>query len=140
MLADAAQAVGGKLFILGGGWSNVWATVPFSIACKVEVPWHLATEPHQFRLELMDADGQPVEAPTGDGGTQPVFVEAELSTGIAPGAKPGTPMDAVLAINFPPIELELGRYQFRVSIDGQSNDEWCLAFNRVNPPKNALAA
>jgi hypothetical protein len=140
MLADAAHAVGGKLYILGGGWSNIWATAPFAIACKVEVPWHLATDTHKFRLELVDADGQAVEMPTPDGSTSPVVVEGEVSTGIAPGVKPGTPMDAVIAIGLPPIELELGRYQFRVSIDGQSNDEWSLAFNRVNPPANALAA
>jgi hypothetical protein len=138
LLADAAQAMGGKLYILGGGWSNIMAPAPFAIALKVEVPWNLATQTHTFRLELVDADGQDVEVETMDG-MQPLVVEGQFSTGIAPGMRQGTPMDAVAAISFPPLPFEVGRYAFRLSIDGKSDEDWSLAFNRINPPQ-ALAA
>lgn len=101
LLADAAQAVGGKLFILGGGWSNIMAPAPFAIAVKVEVPWNLATETHEFRLELVDEDGRAVAAETIDGSMQPVVVEGQFSTGIAPGTRQGIPMDAVASDQLP---------------------------------------
>ena len=43
MLADSAQAVGGKLYILGGGWSRSAGAAPFAIAAKIEVPWDEAS-------------------------------------------------------------------------------------------------
>ena len=40
MLADSAQEVGGKLYILGGGWSVTGPVVPPSaVAIKIDVPW-----------------------------------------------------------------------------------------------------
>ena len=39
MLADSAQEVGGKLYILGGGWSVTGPVVPPSaVAIKIDVP------------------------------------------------------------------------------------------------------
>jgi hypothetical protein len=134
MLADAAQAVGGKLYVLGGGWSNIYGAAPFAIAIKIEVPWSRASESHDFRLELLDADGHPVELPQEDGSTQPLVIEGQVSTGIAPGVKAGTPMDAVLAISLGPLPLDVGRYEWRLTIDGDTQDDWRLAFNRMDPP------
>jgi hypothetical protein len=60
MLADAAQATEGKLYILGGGWSQTGpAPTPFAIALDVKVPWHLANQNHTFRFELVDGNGPP---------------------------------------------------------------------------------
>src|SRR3989304_5729195 len=46
LLADAAQAIGGKLYILGGGWS---VTGPHptaaAIAPQIEGPWDEANRP-----------------------------------------------------------------------------------------------
>ena len=43
MLADSAQAVAGKLYILGGGWSMTGpAATPSALAIKFEVPWEAA--------------------------------------------------------------------------------------------------
>lgn len=44
MLADSAQAVGGKLYILGGGFDRInMPSVPFhhrfDLAMLIEVPW-----------------------------------------------------------------------------------------------------
>ena len=134
MLADAAQAVGGKLYILGGGWTNIYADAPFAIAIKVEVPWNEATDTHAFHLELVDADGQAVVVNAEDGSEQPLVIEGQISTGIAPGVKPGTPMDAVLAIGVGALPLAPGRYEWRLTIDGRGDEDWSLAFNRLAAP------
>src|SRR3989442_625672 len=69
MLADAAQAVNGKLYIMGGGWSVMGPEpTPYAIALKVEVPWDETNKRHTLVLRLLDDDGRPVRvaAPNGD--------------------------------------------------------------------------
>ena len=43
LLADSAQAINGKLYILGGGWSIADpGPVVMALAMKIEVPWDQA--------------------------------------------------------------------------------------------------
>ena len=130
LLADSAQSVGGKLYILGGGWSLTGpAPTPSAIALKIEVPWDLAARRHNILLEIVNADGQPIRLPTHDG-EQPVRAEAQFETGIPAGLIPGTPIDATLAMNINPLPLPPGaRYMWRLSIDGETRDEWHVAFS-----------
>ena len=68
LLADAAQEVNGKLYVLGGGWSVTGPDLPpMAIAIKLDVPWSDANAQHAFILELVDQDGRPVAA--GDPGS-----------------------------------------------------------------------
>jgi hypothetical protein len=129
LLADSAQAVAGKLFILGGGWSLIGPDpTPMALAVKIEVPWDQTNQTHAFRLELLDSDGNPVVAP-GEG-AEPVFVEGNFEVGRPAGIKPGTPIDFPFAVNLGPIPLEPDtRYAWRLSIDGDSQDEWRVAFS-----------
>ena len=130
LLADAAQAAEGKLYILGGGWSITGPDPsPMALAIKIEVPWDQANTPHTCRLELLDSDGQSVEAETPEG-EQPIFFEANFEVGRPPGVKPGTPIDLPLAVNMPPVPLEAaGRYEWRLSIDGRTEPDWRVAFS-----------
>ncbi|HEY7565583.1 MAG TPA: hypothetical protein VIA81_11720 [Acidimicrobiia bacterium] len=63
MLADAVQAVQGKLFILGGGWDTLYvgsfpARHPsLAIALRLKVPWSSASATLRIGVELQDADG-----------------------------------------------------------------------------------
>lgn len=66
LLADAVQAVRGKLFILGGGWDTLWVrqfparhpTLAIGLRLRVPVSW--AREQIDLSVELQDADGHPV--------------------------------------------------------------------------------
>src|SRR3954453_8017420 len=82
MLADAAQAVEGKLYILGGGW---WLSGPepsaSAIAAYIQVPWDRTNVEHQFRFELMDSGGQAVAAETPEGGEVPATIEGHSDGG-----------------------------------------------------------
>jgi hypothetical protein len=133
MLADSAQEVGGKLYILGGGWSITGPDpVPMAIALKLEVPWDRTNEQHSLLLELLDDDGNAVlvDGPEEHGEQVPLQVTGEFEAGRPPGIKPGTPIDSALAVNFGPLALEAGRrYQWRLSIDGETDEDWALGFS-----------
>jgi hypothetical protein len=131
MLADAAQEVGGKLYILGGGWSITGpGAAPMAIALKIEVPWDRTNEKHSLLLELLDEDGVPVLFPGPDDEQVPLQVSGDLEVGRPVGIKPGTPIDSALAISFGPLQLDAGRrYQWRLAIDGETDEDWVLGFS-----------
>jgi uncharacterized protein DUF6941 len=130
MLADAAQAVDNKLYVLGGGWSVV-GPGPFTsaLAISLKVPWDEAEAPHRMRLELLDSDGHPIIVPM-PVGQEPLVIESEFQTTRAEGVAPGTPTDIAVAINLGPIPLPPGgRYEWRLSIDGYHEAHWHAAFS-----------
>jgi hypothetical protein len=135
MLADSAQEVGGKLYILGGGWSITGPDpVPMAIALKLEVPWDRTNVQHSLLLELLDEDGEPVLVPGADDEEVPLQVTGDFEAGRPPGIKPGTPIDSALAVNFGPLPLQPGRrYQWRLSIDGETDEDWTLGFSTRRP-------
>ncbi len=63
ILADAAQAVGGKLYMLGGGWDILTINAafptqhPFSIALGLSVAWNETNQRHNVGIEITDQDG-----------------------------------------------------------------------------------
>ena len=130
LLADAAQAVGGKLFVLGGGWSVIGPSpAPMAIAIKIDVPWHQTNHRHHWVLDLVDQDGHPVMVPVADG-KRPVQVTGDFQVGRPAGVAEGTPIDVPLAISVGPIPLPPGtRCVWRLSIDGVADPNWQVAFD-----------
>jgi hypothetical protein len=127
MLADSAQEVGGKLYILGGGWSVTGPVVPPSaVVIKIDVPWDEANRPHTWVLRLIDEDGVPAAV---DGDGSELRVEGTFEVGRPAGIRPGTPIDVPLAVNFGPLPLRPGtRYVWELSIDGRLDDDWNRQF------------
>jgi uncharacterized protein DUF6941 len=130
LLADAAEAVNGKLYILGGGWSVMGPDpAPMAIAIKIEVPWNQGNDVHKLQLRLVDADGRPVLAESEEGEVS-VVLDADFETGRPAGVKPGTPLDLTMAVTLGPLPLEPGsRFEWRLTIDGVEDDEWRVAFS-----------
>jgi hypothetical protein len=128
LLADSVQAVNGKLYVLGGGWSIVSSVpVPTAIAIKIDVPWDEGNRKHQFKLALFDSDGKPVRVPVND---TPVEISGEFEAGRPAGLKPGTPLDVVLALNIGPLLLQPdARYVWRMWIDDQTREDWEVSFS-----------
>lgn len=137
LLADAAQACDGKLYILGGGWNITGpAPAPSAIAILVEVPWDRTNVRMPWRLELVDADGNEVMV-QGPMGEQAIKLEGELEVGRPPGVKPGTHLPIPLAINIGPLPLEPGgQYQWKLYIDGETQEHWDVTFfmRALQPP------
>jgi hypothetical protein len=145
LLADHADAVNGKLYINGGGWSQISAGVPFAIALDVKVPWQLTNKPHELRLELIDSEGRPVILEGEEGDEQPrepvVFALPPFEVGRPAGLVAGTPIDQPFAVNCPSgLPLTPGRYEWRLTVNGEAHEDWALGFTvRARPPQ-AMAA
>jgi hypothetical protein len=125
LLADAAQAVNGKLYILGGGWSIVGLDpTPTAIALKIDVPWDQANRPHTLALALLDSDGRPVMVEN-----RPVEFRGDFEAGRPAGLVPGSDLDVAVAVSMGPLPLAPGRrYVWRCAIDDESREEWQVAF------------
>lgn len=123
MLCDGAQAIGGKLFILGGGWSQLlFPDMPanMTLAVKLGVPWHEANDPHRIVARLVTADGEAVTLPnpTEDGEPVVVAYEGTIETGRPPGLAPGTEIDAPFVLPFNGIALPAGAFVWELEVDG----------------------
>jgi hypothetical protein len=129
MLADHAENAGGKLFINGGGWNQRMPNPgPWALALQVKVPWDDMNRRFKFRLELLDADSLPFEAETPEG-QKPVAVEGDFHVTAHPQQKRGSQLNGLVAINLPPLALPAGeQFEWTLSIDGESRDEWRASF------------
>jgi hypothetical protein len=93
ILCDAAQVQGEKLYVLGGGWTQIWAKQfpaqhHVSVAAGILVPWLETNMKHQFKVQLRAEDGT-------------VFseVQGEFEQGRPSGLPPGSSQRVMLAIN-----------------------------------------
>jgi hypothetical protein len=99
ILADAAQVQGEKLYLLGGGWSTIWAKEfptqhQMSLAAGILVPWLETNRKHEFRIVIRSDKGQ-------------VFgeIKGHFEQGRPPGLPAGAPQRLMLAANLA-IKLE----------------------------------
>lgn len=116
LLADKAEALNGKLYMVGGAWDRIAVpqfpsqpVEPFSVAIGIYVPWNMTNRRFKFGLELTDADGEAV----GDA------LQTELEAGRPPGLRQGTPQRVVLTVGAAPEFPHEGRYAWYASIDGE---------------------
>lgn len=122
-LADKAEAINGKLYVMGGAWDRIHVPslpgplpIPISVAISITVPWSLTNRQFTFSLELQDADGNRI----------PLAPEAEMfslpvEVGRPPGLTPGRPQRTVLSVTVGAgLQFEKqGTYAFCGMIDGQ---------------------
>jgi hypothetical protein len=126
LLADAAQEVRGKLYILGGGWSVTGPDVPpMALAIKLDVPWSDANASHAFELALVDTDGRPVRA---DDEAGEVRIGGSFEVGRPPGLPLGSDIDCAFTVNVGALPLAAGRYAWQLWIDGETAEDWQRPF------------
>jgi hypothetical protein len=126
MLADAAQEVNGKLYVLGGGWSVTGPVLPpMALALKLDVPWSAANQAHEFLLVLVDADGHPVRV---GGDDADVRAGGTFEVGRPQGLPAGTDIDFAFAVTVPSLPLAAGRYAWQLWIDGETSEDWQRPF------------
>lgn len=99
ILADAAEVVGNKLYLLGGGWDRLTVNTGFpidqrcAIALSVRVPWNETNQKHVFEVEVMAEDPQTEEPKS------LLKVGGQFEVGRPPGIPQGQEQRIQLAIN-----------------------------------------
>ena len=116
LVADGADAVGGKLYLLGGGWDRLKVpqlpgppAVPFAVALGISVPWSLTNRKIGFSVDVQDADGGEVAQLAG----------GEFEVGRPPGLRAGTSQRFQITVPAQPQFSAEGRYVIQCSVDGE---------------------
>ncbi|HEV8653505.1 MAG TPA: hypothetical protein VG276_29935 [Actinomycetes bacterium] len=116
LVADHAEAVGGKLYVTGGCWNSITvlqlpATHPhLTVAAALHIPWRATNQPHSLHLDLVDEDEQ---------SRLPEPLQGKLEAGRPPGMRAGDEAIVVLTFNFDGLKLErAGIHSFVLSVDG----------------------
>ena len=117
LLCDAAEEVGGKLYVLGGGWGLLHAPdtpLNLALAILIAVPWDQANEQHEVEAVLVTDDGERVQI-----NGQELAASGQFEAGRPPGLKPGVELNVPLALKFNGIALAAGGYRWEVFVDGE---------------------
>ena len=121
LLCDYAEEVGGKLYIMGGGWSRLFTpNVPtnVSLAVKISIPWDEADRPHDIVMRLRK-DDEAETLKTDDGQAIQITGRVEAA-GAAhpPESRLGSHLDVPLTPAFQGLSLEPGDYVWELLVDG----------------------
>lgn len=133
LLCDHAEALNGKLYIHGGGWSILYAAnrpATMYLAMMVTFDWNDTNIQHDLVAELLTADGEVVNLP----GSPPVPARAagRMEVGRPPGVKPGTSLPAPITFGMAGLVLDVGRYVWHITVDGKELAR--KVFDVVAPP------
>jgi hypothetical protein len=118
LLADRAEALNGKLYMMGGAWDRLFLhdlTAPtlISLAVGVLVPWNQTNIQHQLTVAIEDQDGNPIDS---------FRMEAGFAAGRPPFAEQGERQRVILALPAVPVQLpRFGTYVLRADIQGQDS-------------------
>jgi hypothetical protein len=114
LVADRAEAVNGKLYVLGGGWDRI--TLPaypgaanFDVALGVMVAYTETNERHEFQLTLEDDDNHVVLGP----------ISGQFELGRPPGIRPAQAQRFMVAVRGPFPLQQAGCYHWIASLDGK---------------------
>ena len=119
ILADAAQVVGGKLYLLGGGWDRLTVNSGFpvsqnvAVALSLLVPWNRTNEQHSFQIEIITVDSEKLAK-----------IEGAFEVGRRPRMPKGQPQRTQVAtgmlINF----KMPGEFVIIASVDGEQKQRF----------------
>ena len=135
LLADHAQALGGKLYVMGAGWNVTGpAPAPMALAGILELDWDEANESKALRIELLTEDGRPVAVPTPTG-DRPVVIETTVEVGRPVGTRRGSLFNIPIAINIGLMPIAPGGgYVWQFWIGGETQNDWRLPFSTRPAP------
>jgi hypothetical protein len=125
VLADHAQVADQKLFIAGGGWTDMNGAAPFALAMVIEVPIEQTGTEHTFTVDLIDSQGHPALMPTPNG-MEPVHHEITMQIE-TPEDAPAT-LVSPFVIKSGPMPLAPASYEWRLQVDGEARENWRLPF------------
>ena len=131
ILADHAEVINNKLYLMGGGWETLTVnqempfTHPLAVAVSFSVPWNETNQQHDIEVELADQDGN-----------TRAKIEAQVEVGRPPGIPLGHAQRVPLALSLPLTFDKLGTYVVTSRVEGQVSRT--SRFNVVEGPGLAM--
>lgn len=130
LLCDYAEELGGKLYVMGGGWSRLFLPnqpVNIALAIKMLIPWNEANRAHNIGVRLVTQDEEPVQNEQGEN----IQLIGQMEVGRPPGIRAGSRIDAPLALRFQGLSLDPGVYKWDFLVDDNVLES--IVFDVVNP-------
>ena len=131
ILADYAEIVGNKLYLMGGGWDVLTVNSGFpvkhqcAVAASFRVSWKETNQRHNVEIEIATEDGQTLAK-----------VDGQIEVGRPPGIPPGQDQRCQLAGSAVLDLKDAGRYVIIGRIEGR--DAARVNFNVVPGPMLAM--
>ncbi len=119
-VADHAEAINGKLYLHGAGWTDVQqpmgrdgqpGIVHMGMAVSILVGWNETNRKFPLTLNLAHEDGEELAR-----------VSAQIEAGRPPGIAPGSDLRSVLAIGGEMQFPKAGTYRLRADLEGQTRE------------------
>jgi hypothetical protein len=117
MVADRAEVVNGKLYLMGGGWDVIHAAditkpIGLSFAVGVVVPWNATNQEHTVEISLVDGNGNRVDE---------VERVAKFNVGRPPFLGVGDSQRVIIAVPGEAILFpRAGSYTIGATVDGEN--------------------
>ena len=127
ILADYVEIIGGKLYLMGGGWDVLTVNAafplvrPVGLAAAFSVAWDETNQLHRVEIEFQTDDGQSVGN-----------VRAQFEVGRPAGVKAGQDQRFQLAANVPLNLSAPGTYVIVARVEGQEQRR--VPFNVITGP------
>lgn len=116
ILADRAEVLNGKLYMMGGGWDQIGVmdfsqALPLGIAVSIIVPWLATNRQHTWGLSIQTGDARPL-----------ANVEGAFIVGRPPNIEHGAIQRAPLAMSMPVVLTAAGTYVVIASLNGRKQE------------------
>lgn len=127
ILADRAEALNGKLYMIGGaidrvGLLEIPGPASFDVAVGVLVDYHETRDTHGLTLRMETADNLPVFP----------AIEISFATGTPPGLPAGDDVRFTAVVHGPFPIPSVGAYQWVAEVDGQRFDPRHFRVTKAN--------
>lgn len=126
LIADFAEIVGGKLYLMGGGWDSLRVTAlpttaRLAVAVGIRIDWEETNRPVTVRVAIEDDDGKEL-----------VRIDGQVNVGRPPDLRPGASQLTQLAANIAVPVTVAGGYRVHVRAGaGEDAPEQSLPFRVV---------
>jgi len=131
ILADRAESVNGKLYLMGGAWDQIGVIdftkpISFSIALGILIPWNATNQDHTLRVQLLDEDG-----------TGLFSMDGGFRAGRPPQLPQGGTQHNVLAITVSAILPKIGAYTVDATINEHASRSTSFFAHQAQHPPTA---
>lgn len=129
IMADKAEAINGKLYMIGGGFDRIGVpqfpgSATYDLALSFLVDYNETNESHEFSLALKDADDNDLRPP----------LAGQIEVGRPAGMKAGQEQRVIIVFRGPFPVSGTGTFRWVPTLDGNEDQSTRFHVDRVDLP------